>query len=344
VPLTVHRQLGGQYYLAQLAGQASRIVASNVNLTAGAPQRAVVVAVGPRLQLKLLDSGHEPGNLVTALDSDQGPDEDSADSPDAGVAAQIHALSARYQVPLSNLEHDRLAQAMKSVAEPRSMALSGFYLAKLGLDLSPDALGALYAAVQNGSPPAPAAVLDVSALLPNLAPQAQAQLHSLVERMDATLNTASGEQHGDTDSERHGALARELLNGPLGEGLARHYGTIPVLVSGQLLELQLVAFQHRETPSERSPVRRLFMTLTTPALGRVQIAAQAQGQRLSVTFTGASVRATDALASHAAEVRELATRLGWHVDSVVYSVGQPTGGAEIAMTHVLLDSTMDQLL
>jgi hypothetical protein len=342
VALTVHRHLGGQYYLAQFAGQSARIVASSVNLAAGTPLRAVVVAVGARLELKLLNPGSETPGLITAdADPEDSLEKDSdeqatADSPDAAVAAQIQALSARYQVPLSNHDHDLLTHAMKAVPEPHNMALGGLYLAKLGLELSPGALEALYTA-QKDSPPPPAAAVDVSALLPNLTPEAQSPLQPLVERMDATLNAGR-------DPERNDSLAHELLNVPLEAGVARHYGTIPVLVAGQLLELQLVAFQHRETLPEQSPVRRLFMTLTTPALGRVQIAAQAQGRRLSVTFTGASVHATDTLASHATGVRELATRLGWQVDSVVYSVGPPAGAAQIAMTHALLDSTMDQLL
>jgi hypothetical protein len=170
--------------------------------------------------------------------------------------------------------------------------------------------------------------------------------------MDSTLNAAvtSGSNPGSNgsqeypDSQGNGDLAHELLNVPLGAGVARHYGTVPVLVSGQLVELQLVAFQHRETAREQTPIRRLFMTRTTPALGRLQIAAQAQGNRLSVTFTSESARATEALSGHASQVRELVGRLGWQVDSVVYGVGQPTGAAQIAMTHALLDHTMDQLL
>jgi len=339
-------------------------VASSVSLKAGTPLRAVVVAVGARLELKLLNPG-SGATLVVGdpdADADESLEADSeaqsaAAAADAALASQIDTLNARYQVPLTGRDHYRLTAAMKAVPEPRNMALAGLYLAKLGLPLTPNSLDALYE-VQDDSlakrSVVPAA-LNSSGLVANLAPQGQsAALEALVERMDLTLNrptsagaaliTAGNESQDRSDSGTDGDLARELLNVPVGATVARHYGTIPVLVSGQLLELQFVAFQHRQTAQEQNPVRRLFMTLATAALGRLQITAQAQGNRLSVTFTSDSSQATEALATHAPEVRELVGRLGWQVDSVVYSTGRSTGAAEIAMTHALLDNTMDQLL
>ena len=363
VAVSIHRQLGGPYYLATVAGRAGQVVASSVSLKAGTPLRAVVVAVGARLELKLLNPGS--GATLVVGDPDANADESleadseaqsAAAAADAALVSQIDTLNARYQVPLTSRDHGRLTAAMKTVPEPRNMALAGLYLAKLGLPLTPNSLDALYE-VQDDSTAkrsiGPAA-LNLGGLVENLAPRGQsAALEALVERMDLTLNrstgagaalTAGDDSQSRSDSEANGELARELLNVPAGATVARHYGTIPVLVSGQLLELQFVAFQHRQTGQEQNPVRRLFMTLDTAALGRLQITAQAQGNRLSVTFTSDSSQATEALATHAPEVRELVGRLGWQVDSVVYSTGRSTGAAEIAMTHTLLDNTMDQLL
>ena len=382
VTVTVHRPLGGNYYLAQIAGRSGQVVASSVNLTAGTPLRAIVVAVGARLELKLLNPDNTPGFLVSDPDPEtsDSPEEDTSQLPTtdtAGAATmgpQIDALSARYQVPLTRGNHARLAAAMSAVDQPRNMALGGLYLAKLGLPLTANTLGALYEAQDDSPGKRPSGEpLDLGALIANLAPHAHSQLNALIGRMDSTLNgpfaagapataaathrqdaeagtpgtqnsAAGGGQKDNTGTGGSGDLARDLLNVPLGATVARHYGTFPVLVSGQLLELQFVAFQHRETAQEQNPVRRLFMTLHTPALGRLQIAAQAQGNRLSVTFTGESALATEALATHAPEVRELVGRLGWQVDSVVYGVGQPVSAAGIAMTQTLTDNTMDQLL
>jgi hypothetical protein len=378
VTVTVHRQLGGQYYLAQVGNRGGQVVNSNAPLTAGTPLRAVVVAVGARLELKLLNPDNGGTVLVSDSDPDSGDSKDSDSDPssleaaEAAIASQLDALSTRYQVPLANHDQGVIAAAMKAVSEPRNMALGGLYLAKLGLTLNPTSLQALYEA-QSPTPPrgpggAPSVQLSPLAAGPD--PQAQSQLGALIERMDATLNGAlntpspvdatslsalladasaggslgGNNSQGQAQPRNNGDLARELLNVPLGPGVARHYGTVPVLVCGQLLELQLVAFQHRETAPEHNPVRRLFMTLTTPALGRLQIAAQAQGNRLSVTFTGDSSPTIETLSSHASRVRELAGRLGWQVDSVVYGIGQPAAAAQVAMTHALLDHTMDQLL
>jgi hypothetical protein len=390
VTVIVQRHLGGQYYLAQIANRAGQVVASSVNLAPGTPLRATVVAVGARLELKLLNPDGSPTVVVSdpdpdtddSLDSEQNEAPIAETSGAAAMASQIDSLGARYQVTLSERDHNVLATAMTTVGQPRAMALGGLYLAKVGLPLTPTTLGALYDETQNGSPAKHSieAALNLGALMPSHSlqapsqlgalamPQSPSQLDALVERMDATLNRASpstpaapvaplntpppqastdgGATAGGQRNDAGGAsdLAHQLLNVPLGATVARHYGTFPVLVSGQLIELQFVAFQHREVAPDQNPVRRLFMTLTTPVLGRLQIAAQAQGNRLSVTFTGQSAEATETLASHAPEVRALVSRLGWQIDSVVYGVGQPAGAAEIAMTHALLESTMDQLL
>jgi hypothetical protein len=364
VKVFVQRPLGGAYYLATLDGRAGQTVASSVALKAGTQLRAVVVSVGARLELKLLNAAEGSTLVVSDPDPDAGESQadvnDQATAADTALESQLDTLNARYQVPLTASDHDRLKAAMKTVAEPRDMALAGLYLARLGVPLTQTSLNALYQAQQDSSlsqATAPAA-LNLSALLQSLAPPAQsATLEAVVDRMDLALNrpstagavtssgtTAADAQHNPSDPGTDRELARKLLNVPVGAAVARHYGTVPVLVSGQLLELQFVALQHRETPQEQNPVRRLFMTLATSALGRLQIAAQAQGNRLSITFTSDSSNATEALATHAHEVRELVGRLGWQVDSVVYGTGQASGAAQIAMTHALLDNTMDQLL
>ena len=317
VSVFVQRPLGDSYYLATLDGGAAQKVASHVQLKSGSQLHAVVISVGSQLELQLLDAPE--GSTLLAGDQGIGPTEAAPDS-------QLSLINARYGVPLTAADHDRLEAAMKTVTQPQNMALAGLYLARLALPLTPPALDALYKA-QDGFP-------EEYATPP-------ATIAAVVERMDQVLND---EPHGASDARSERELARFLLNVPVDASVARHYGTVPVLVSGQLVELQFVAFQHRETPVDKTPVRRLVMTLTPPALGPLQVAAQAQGNRLSITFTSESAHTTEVLATHAHEVRELVGRLGWQVDSVVYSTAPTSGAAQLAMTHALLGSTMDQLL
>jgi hypothetical protein len=332
------------------------------------------------LELKLIDSDSQSTVLVSGSDpnTDEPPDTDSNDATGGGaggsgtaaMAAQIDVLSGRFQLALGEPEHALLATTMGAVEDPRAMALGGLYLAKLGMPLTRAALGALYDA-QNESPRQPRSIdsaLNLNALAAASSAPPQYLLHPLIDRMDSALNglgsaaappvaaagVADFRQAGrSTNDEGQGAdresrslddLALKLLNVPIGATVSRQYGTFPILVAGQLLELQFVAFQHRNTPAEQNPVRRLVMTLTTATLGRIQVAAQAQGSRLSVTFTGQSANATEMLASHAPEVREIVNRLGWQVDSVVYGVGRSSSAAELAMHHALRENIMDQLL
>jgi hypothetical protein len=379
VNLTVQRQLSEQLYLAQIATRPGLLVESGVSLTTGLPMRATVVAVGARLELRLIDSESQSTVLVSQSDpGGDGTDSTPSAAPQAAEAAAmltrwIDAMSARYDLRLSEGSRSKLMAAMSTASDPDAMALAGMYLAKSGIPLTPPALDALYEAQQDdarraqrlGSP------VNLDPLLAVTVPPASADLKTLVDRMDASLNqtrtaatsptaaresvaasaqsssgaqTGPGGQASEQAARDRYALAQLLLNVPAGASASRHFGTFPILVSGQLLELQFVAFQHREVPTAPAAVKRLLMTLTTPSLGRVQVAAQAQAGRLSVSFVGESSQAAELLARHAPEVRELVSRLGWRIDSVVYGVGRPEGAAAQAMRQTLSDSTMDQLL
>ena len=98
-------------------------------------------------------------------------------------------------------------------------------------------------------------------------------------------------------------------------GYAQHYGSFPVLVAGQLIELDLYTLGQRAAGTPDS-VRRLFLSLNSRTLGPVQVTAELSENRLSVFVEGASKAAPEALNEHVHAVGELAARLGWRFESV----------------------------
>lgn len=353
--LTVLRQLDPQTYFVSMAGE-QHVLESTAALIPGGTVHAVVVAVGDRLELRYLSSEQSRS---------EPEDTDNTESQPPTLLAQ---LAARYKVSLSGKDRDLLERVVNRASDPAAMALSGLFLAKIGAAVDPNSVSALYSA-QSDAPDAAAGAtaFDMSALLnagflthgsaDTLAAEDTTPLSSLAESMAGALQgnldgnlaavnlSADGANSHNAGDEDQAELARALLNTQDGGAVAYRYGSLPVLVSGQLHELDLVLFQQRQPQEGSTQVRRLVMTLDTHALGPLQIEARALDNRLVITFVGRSPEAAAELAPYGRDIRDLATRLGWTVEGVgyEYATGQARAARQI-IRHVLAAGTVDTVL
>jgi hypothetical protein len=120
---------------------------------------------------------------------------------------------------------------------------------------------------------------------------------------------------------------------------------LPLLVGGQLIELDLVMFRERDGQAKRGALRRLVMTLDTTHFGRVHVEARAVDSRLMVKMSAASSDAVEVLSAYGADVRAAIERLGWGVDDIRYEITAPhAGAAQSVVHHVLSAGTVDQEL
>jgi len=86
------------------------------------------------------------------------------------------------------------------------------------------------------------------------------------------------------------------------------------------------------------------MTLKTATLGRVEVQANAVGDRLSIAINADSAASSEALAAHADEVRELIARLGWNVEKISYDFSAVRDNASRHIVdHVLNTGTLSRL-
>jgi hypothetical protein len=156
-------------------------------------------------------------------------------------------------------------------------------------------------------------------------------------------NGADGHEASDDRRERR-ALAQQLLNTQNQGSVGYRYGVLPLLVAGQLVELDLVCFQAPSQSTENG-LRRLTLSFNSTALGRVEVTAQALETRLVLNIRTTAVVSNEALADHADEVRELATRLGWNIESLSYGHDtQLPRAATQLVQHVLSSDTLSRLL
>jgi hypothetical protein len=295
--------------------------------------------------------------------ADEQKDEASVQEEQGDGGDVLAQLEARYAVSLSESAREVLAVAMESVADGATMAGAGLYLAKLGLPVEPAALQALYAAqVGDDESASTSAQLDATAMLHNLDAHSDANLGPLAMLMGNTLDNATSGQAAaavaqqlpaglqstgsggkDRDSSDRRELARRLLNVQDEGSVAYRQGLLPVLIDGQLVELDLVYFNERREADRPAGLRRLVMTLKTQTLGRVEVLAQAVGDRLSISIKAETATSSDVLAAHADEVRDLIARLGWNVEAISYDLNARGGpAARHIVDHVLNAGTLSR--
>jgi hypothetical protein len=249
----------------------------------------------------------------------------------------LAALAAQYSVELQPVTHAVIWQAMQQTTDPIRVASNGIFLSKLGLPVHAASLQVLESVQrwEPASPPAPAAI-EVLATVSDV-------VTGLAEHMQYAVQAAGADAHGD--DERRRKEAERLMNEQDGGSVAYRFGVLPVLIDGQLMELDLVHFREHREPQQPPGLRRLVMTFSTPTLGRIEVAAQALADRLAISITADSVQTQQALAARAGEVRELVARLGWNVDSVSYELDTSVArAARHVIEHVLTRDTFSKLV
>ena len=312
VKMRVLRQLDDRRYLVSFH-EGQHIVSSTVALNVGSTVRAVVTAVGEKLELRYVGA-----DSVAAV-----MDDHSAGGEDA-----IDELAGRYAVELQAAQRAAIEQALQDAAEPADMIAGGLFLSKLALGVDASNLHALYGA-QRWSTKAP----DVAAT-PSL---------QLAEQMLAALQ----QQDTDTDDPNRDQreLAQRLLNEQDDSSVAYRFGTLPVLVADQLIELDIVHFDERRREDRAAGMRRLVMTFSTSTLGRVEVVAQALAERLSIAITTDSPQGREALAASSQDVRDLVGRLGWNVETVSCDVRERVDrAARHVIDHVLNGDSLSALV
>jgi hypothetical protein len=303
--------------------EASHIVHSTVPLGVGSTVRATVTAVGEKLELRYIGEDQ----VAVTMQDHAALGEDS-----------LAQLAQRYSVALQAEQREIIEQEMAQAEEPEAMAACGMFLSKLALPLEGRTLRTLYD-VQSWE--ANAARAPGAALHPSLGNSPV--LVGVAEQLLSALQGGSADAQGDGDTQRE--LAQRLLNEQDEGSVAYRFGILPILIDDQLLELDLVHFRERRKGEDAPGVRRLVMTFSTGSLGRVEVLAQALGERLTIGIRTDSPAGREALAAQTTQLRELIARLGWNVEAVSYEFDTHVGrAARHVIDHVLNADTLSRLL
>lgn len=338
--LQVLRQLEQQRYEVAFGGR-RHVVESRVPLTVGSQIDAQVEAKGNQLELRYLGAD-QSFELPVAPPS-------VADG--APVPEWLAALAQQFRVPLDAQASATIARAAEKAADPALMTRGGLFLQKLAQRVTREDLQALYQALSASEGQLPAALMqapiefdpsadtdEVAATLADALDAASPQSGAGAAPVDADADANGGNQD---DAQR----ALRLLNLQDEGSVSWRYGTLPLLVGGQLIELDLVMFRERESHATRGSLRRLVMTLDTTHFGRVHVEARAVDSRLMVRLRASTSEAVEVMSAYGADVRAAIEQLGWAVDEIRYEI-DPQGGraAHEVVKHVLSAGSVDQEL
>jgi len=365
----VLRKLDEQHYVVSLRGEV-REARTDKALPVGESIDVVVVSASDKLQLRRIDQDIASG--------------DQADISIAKFGEKITLLDQAqfYKREIDARELRVLQKAMDASEDSAGMMVSGFFLNKHGIAIEPNLLDQLYS-LQKGVPFSTAADIPSATLQEQttVADLAQSLRHSVdshfselvgpaVARQNAqaqneVVTTASTEpdaqanliipsagseaSDGSMDNQqgdRHleASAIHQLLNQVDANGLGARYGTLPVLINGELVELELVMFKHQQKEGDVEPIKRLMMSIHTRSMGTISVSAEALNQRLLVNISAPSVEHAETLGAYSQDVKQLAERFGWIVDSVAYEV-RPHGVslARRVMEHSIRQGVIDHV-
>jgi hypothetical protein len=143
-------------------------------------------------------------------------------------------------------------------------------------------------------------------------------------------------------------LARWLLNVQTDSSVAHRVGTIPIAYGDRLIEVDVAMFeQRRQAVRDGLQHRQLVFVLNTETLGRVEIAAAMADQHIRIRVTSDSLHASETIASHMSELRQVLSDYGWQPDEVVYEVRDAAQGQNVARTvveHVVRQDSLSFLI
>jgi hypothetical protein len=342
---------GGGRYLVSLEGR-ERVVDSSVPLKTGEIVRGRVVALGDRIELQPLAEENAAAAPVAAPKPDAPTDELAAAFAGAGLKLDDEARSA-------------LTRALRGAEDPQSLLLSALTLAKIGLPLDPSLMNAIQTLLRK-HPAAEPLAEPAEAFALSSGPTLPAQLREAVKTALARSETASSvdtpaapvdlsgagaqdrQAPGDGGSGNgSGQLGQWVLNAQTGGSVLHRVGTLPLIIGGRLIEVDVALFEQdaRRAKQGEARSRHLVFVLNTEGFGGVEVSARLVNSHVRVRFKSDRNATLDFLAGRQNELRRQLTQLGWVVDEIAYEPkaddeGNPAYRAVV--DHVISQGSLDR--
>jgi hypothetical protein len=166
---------------------------------------------------------------------------------------------------------------------------------------------------------------------------------------DSRAVQAVGFRPNQDDGDAANRMTQWLLNAQTGGSVMHRLGTLPLLLGGRLIEVDVAMFEQQREAIQKTQAqhRQLVFTLQTEHLGRVEIVARVVGDRVRVSVATDNEQNTTAAASHMGELKASLAEAGWVTDELSYetrSVDPRTGAVSSVVEHVVSLDSMNRLI
>lgn len=361
----VLRHYAGTRYGVDFNGR-EKVVDSGVPLQTGEILYGKVVGIGDKVELDRVRPAAPQRPEPAAADARPRP------APGDGAAPMLE----QQQGSLPAEQARALEQLVRGAGDKQAVALPGLLLSKLGIVMAPELLRAvaellrtrpergLFALGANAlqldagdsGAQAPAAVAPVAVLAQALqqlvegSPEREAW-ESLLRQPDRTGDESSqaGAAQGRQQQGAGGFdLGRWLLNVQTGGSVGHRVNTVPLLVNGRLVELDIAVFEQRQGRHDKEETRhrQLAFSLCSEHLGNVEARLTVTGTHMKVTFGTEREASAEWLSAHAPELMRQLKDDGWHVDALNYEArpAQAGGVARTVLQHVVTQDSVSVLV
>lgn len=374
----VLRHYDGNRYLVNFDGQ-ERVVDSSLPLRTGELLHGRVVAIGDRVEMQRVYAEND-GVATEPLDAAVGMNASTQNRNEL----QLNSMLERYQARLSDAERATLLRAARNADDAAAMTQVGVFLNKLGITQSSELLQMLYTrlkgtteqvdmhnewqtlprleAVANqaaGSQGATvrqladivsrAAGVSLEPTDENSAEPTQSKPTPAADDNAGKAVQAVGFRLDQDDGEAANRMTQWLLNAQTGGSVMHRLGTLPLLLGGRLIEVDVAMFEQRREAVQKPQAqhRQLVFTLQTEHLGRVEVVARIVGDRVRVSVVTDNEKNTTLAANHVQALKSSLAEAGWVTDEVSYetrSVDERTGAVSSVVEHVVSLDSMNRLI
>lgn len=292
----------------------------------------------------------------------------------------VAELFEQYQGRLTPEQTQVIEQSVRGAGDKQSMALSGLLLNKLGVNIAPELLKAVYELLRTdphrglfalgdqalalqttGIEPEAArdaaSTSPVAALAEALKQFVEASPEKdMQERLRGPGEPADRKSSQQADSTRDPQsqagggfdLGRWLLNVQTGGSVGHRVNTVPLLVNGRLVELDIAVFEQREGRQQKEGTRhrQLSFSLRSEQLGNVEAHLVLTGDHMKMTLGSAREATAESLSAYSPDLMQQLKADGWHVDELNYEVkpAQGAGVARAVLQHVVTQDSVSRLV
>lgn len=357
----VLRHLESGRYTVQISGE-EKVVDSSVPLKTGELLYGRVVGLGEHVELERV---HVPQAMPSSLLD--APALIASDVFPRVTAEQVVQIFTEYGASLSEKDASVLNQVLRASPSIEPTIYAGLLLAKLGLPFTPERLEALTRTFT--ADPRQPLFNERMAIYLSIQPDDSAQpvtnaknnsdndgdfarlLADIADSSARDTTTASEgddtEHEGSRDTNKEPGLGYELLNLQVEGAMGHRVATVPLVIDGELIEVNIGLIDQREARQDQTATshRRLVFTLNTEELGTVAVDGTLTGEHIQLRFHVEHADALDALQEHTAMLKQALQQGGFAVDAIRHEVAtrrEMPSVAWLAASSVIQNDCLDK--